>query len=132
MKQKIAASALLGTLVFGSASMAQEAPSFFKDTVPEHALGAVLGGYGTFQGDSATLDPKYRELIALAVAAQIPCQYCVYAHRNSAMDLGATDAEMREAVTMGAYVRFWSTVLQGADYDLDKFKGEHDALRAAR
>ncbi len=111
--------------------LAQEAPNFFKESLPEHAIGPMLRGYGAYLGEDATLDAKTRELIALAVSAQIPCEYCVYAHRNSALELGASDAELREAVAMAGYVRMWSTAFHGAQIDLETFKAEHDALRTA-
>lgn len=121
---------LLATVVAGSA-IAQDAPRFFKQSLPEHAIGPMLRGYGAYLGQDATLDAKTRELIALAVSAQIPCEYCVYAHRNSAIKLGASEAELREAVAMAGYVRMWSTAFHGAQLDLQAFKTEHDALRAA-
>jgi len=118
-------------VALGGTASAQDAPSFFKDSLPEHAIGLMLRGYGAFLGEDAALDAKTRELIALAVSAQIPCEYCVYAHRNSALKLGATEAELREAVAMAGYVRMWSTAFHGAQIDLDEFKAEHDAVRAA-
>lgn len=115
----------------GGAAVAQDAPSFFQNSLPKHAIGPMLQGYGAYLGEDAVLSAKTRELIALAVSAQIPCDYCVYAHRNSAIQLGASEAELREAVTMAGYVRMWSTAFHGAQIDLDEFKAEHDALRAA-
>jgi AhpD family alkylhydroperoxidase len=74
------------------------------------------------------MPPKYRELISLGVAAQIPCAYCVYAHTAFAKANGATDAEVREAVSYAAEVRLWSTVLNGNQYDLAKWKSEIDGI----
>jgi AhpD family alkylhydroperoxidase len=117
-------------LVFGlmGSAVAQDAPKFFQDTYPEHALQAALEARGVLEGDSAALDPKTRELIGLGVAAQIPCAYCVYAHTNKARALGASDAEIREAVAAAATTRQWSTVLNGMQYDLEAFKAEYDEL----
>ena len=42
--------------------------------------------------------------------------------------LGASHAEIREAVANAAYIRLWSTMLYGGDYDLDEFKAEFDQL----
>jgi AhpD family alkylhydroperoxidase len=78
------------------------------------------------EGEGAQLDAKTRELIALAVAAQIPCAYCVYGHTKNAHAKGATDAEIREAVAAAATVRQWSTVLNGMGYDFEAFKVEVD------
>lgn len=111
--------------------LADGPPKFFKDSMPEHAMAKILESYGALQGEGSSLDPKTRELIALAVAAQIPCPYCVYAHRNNAIKLGATEAELREAAAAAGYVRMLSTMFQAAEIDLDEFMAEHDKLRAA-
>jgi AhpD family alkylhydroperoxidase len=83
---------------------------------------------GVLEGEQAVLEAKTRELVSLGVAAQIPCQYCIYAHTKGARAAGATDAEIREAVAAAATVRHWSTVLNGMQYDLDAFKAEYDEL----
>ena len=119
----LAASLLSGIVV------AEGVPEFFKNSLPEHAIEKMLESYGAYQGEGATLDVKTRELIALGVAAQIPCTYCIYAHRNNALNAGASEAELREAVAAGAFVRFWSSMFQGAEIDLEAFKAEHDKLR---
>ena len=79
-------------------------------------------------GPNASIGSKTRELIALGVAAQIPCAYCVYVHTKKARTAGASDAEIREAVATAAHVRHWSTVLNGMAYDLTAFKTEVDRL----
>ena len=53
-------------------------------------------------------------LIGLAVAAQIPCQFCVHFHTEAARLNGATEEEVHEAIAMAALTRHWSTVLNGA------------------
>lgn len=113
------------------AALADGPPQFFKDSLPEHAMAKILESYGALQGEGSSLDPKTRELIALGVAAQIPCPYCVYAHKNNARKLGATEAEIKEAAATAGYVRLFSTLFQAAEIDLDAFKSEHDEIRAA-
>lgn len=76
------------------------------------------------------LPSKTRELIALGVAAQIPCQYCVYYHTAAAKAAGANDEELREAIHVASLIRHWSTLLQGNLYDLDAFIAETDAIFA--
>lgn len=94
--------------------------------------GARPGAWELMKGLSGNpngeIPPKYRELIALGVAAQIPCTYCAYAHTAFAKANGATDAEVQEAIGYGAEVRLWSTILNGSQYDLDKFKAEINAI----
>jgi AhpD family alkylhydroperoxidase len=67
---------------------------------------------------------KYGELIGLAVAAQIPCEYCIIAHTTLAKLFGATDEEVKEAITKGAETRFLSTVLNGSLVDIESFKAD--------
>jgi AhpD family alkylhydroperoxidase len=62
------------------------------------------------------------------VAAQIPCQYCIYFHTAAAKANGASDEEIRETVAMAAIVRHWSTVLNGMQVDLAGFKRETDTV----
>lgn len=76
--------------------------------------------------EDTALSPKVRELMGLAVAAQIPCPYCIYYHTVAAKSFGATEEEIREAVHMSSLVRHWSTLLQGNEYDLEAFKAETD------
>lgn len=113
------------------AAGAQEAPDFFKQTYPEHALNTAMQARAALQGEDAALDAKTRELIALGVAAQIPCDYCIYAHSEGARSAGASEAEIREAVATAAAIRQWSTVLNGMQYDLQAFKDEYDELTQA-
>jgi len=111
---------------------AQEPPAFYKDTYPEHALDSRLAAEAVLMGSDAKLDAKTRELIALGVAAQIPCAYCVYVHDKNARASGASEAEVREAVATAAHVRHWSTVLNGMAYDFDAFKVEVDRIQPAK
>src|SRR5882757_6419483 len=107
-------------------------PAFFK-AFPEFGIAGAWAEFKSFQLNPKTkLDGKTKELIGLAVSAQIPCQYCIYFHTAAAKANGATDQEVGEAVAMAAIVRHWSTVLNGMQVDLATFKGETDAvLRAA-
>ncbi len=129
MKKSLVACAILAFAAFGA--HAGEPAKFFKDTYPEHALKAALDARGVLEGEAAQLDAKTRELIALGVAAQVPCAYCVYAHTKNARAQGATEAEIREAVATAATVRQWSTVLNGMGYDFEAFKAEVDKMHAS-
>ncbi len=107
-------------------------PSFIK-VLPQ---AAVPGAWAEFKAielsPDTALSPKEKSLISLAVAAQIPCQYCIYADTMSAKQAGATDEEIAEAVTMAALARHWSTIFNGLQIDLDTFKKEFDAAMAAK
>jgi AhpD family alkylhydroperoxidase len=105
-------------------------PSFFR-AFPE---AGVAGAWAEFKGiqlnPDTRLSGKQKELIGLAVAAQIPCSYCIYLHTQAAKLNGATDEDIREAVAMAAITRHWSTVLNGMQVDYTAFKAETDELMA--
>ena len=77
--------------------------------------------------NSYTIPPKYRALIGLAVSAQIPCQYCIYADTADARVFGATDEEIKEAIMFAGLTRLGSTLTNGNMVDLEAFKAEIDA-----
>lgn len=103
---------------------AGDAPKFMKQTYPNQALEGAWSDWQAVFGKDGEVSQKNKELIALGVAAQIPCQYCVYAHTLFAKKYGATDAEIKEAVAVASLVRQWSTVLNGSAYDMKEFKAE--------
>ncbi len=97
------------------------------EVFPEHALAGAWETFKQLQSPDNAISPKYRELIQLAVASQIPCVYCVYFHTAAAKAFGATDAEIKEAVAHGAQTRHWSMVIQGSQIEFKEFKAEMDA-----
>lgn len=141
-KTLIAAALAAATLLtIGTSGFAQEAPTVeqtYQDieatlgVVPSHFKGyptsAVAGAWemtkGLLIGESNVLEPKVKSLINLAVAAQIPCQYCIWLETKMAVSQGATQEEVSEAVAQAAYVRHWSTVINGLQVDFDTFKAE--------
>ena len=97
-------------------------PDFFN-AVPQLLLPSWWSGLTTFQLNPATkLDGKTKELIGLAVAAQIPCEYCIYFRTEAARLNGASEEEIREAVGMSAITREGSTLLNGLQTDKAQFK----------
>ncbi|HMK69309.1 MAG TPA: carboxymuconolactone decarboxylase family protein [Stellaceae bacterium] len=86
-----------------------------KQTLPDQTVKPHWDEYQAVMNSGGALDGKTKALIALAVAAQIPCSYCVFAHTKQAKAAGATDAQIKEAIAVAALVRFNSTVLQGSD-----------------
>jgi AhpD family alkylhydroperoxidase len=103
-------------------------PTFFK-MFPEVGIAGAWSEFKSVQLNPKTkLDGKTKELLGLAVAAQIPCQYCIYFHTAAAKLNGASEEEIRETVAMAALVRHWSTVLNGMQADLAGFQKETDAV----
>ncbi|HVZ71870.1 MAG TPA: carboxymuconolactone decarboxylase family protein [Polyangia bacterium] len=77
---------------------------------------------------TTALSGKQKELVGLAVAAQIPCRFCIIAHTEFAKLNGATDAEINEAVAMAALTRDMSTFLNGMQVDEAQFRRDIDHL----
>jgi AhpD family alkylhydroperoxidase len=103
-------------------------PDFFKQ-LPETAIAGAWAEMKNLQLNPKTrLSGKVKELIGLAVAAQVPCQYCVYFHTAAAKANGASDEEIKEAVAMAAVTRHWSTALNGMQIDLNAFKRDTDTV----
>jgi AhpD family alkylhydroperoxidase len=103
-------------------------PGFLK-VFPESGIAGAWSEFKLVQlSPNTALSGKMKELIGLAVAAQIPCSYCIYFHTAAAKASGATDEEVRETVAMAAITRHWSTVLNGMQVDLATFKKETDTV----
>lgn len=103
----------------------------FMAVMPEHGVASVWAMMKELDMNPDTaLSAKEKTLIGLAVAAQIPCQYCIYAYAHSAKAQGIGAQEIREAVGMAAYTRMGSTLLNGLEVDLPNFKTEFDLIVA--
>jgi AhpD family alkylhydroperoxidase len=99
-------------------------PQFFLK-FPEEVLPGVWDEMKSLQLNPSTALPgRSKELVGLAVAAQIPCRYCILAHTEFAKLNGASETEIGEAVAMAAITRHWSTFLNGIQTDETKFRAE--------
>lgn len=99
-------------------------PTFMQE-YPEHGIrGAWIMTRDMEFSDRTALSPKVKSLINVAVGAQIPCRYCVFADTEAARAAGASEAEIKEAVGQAALTRHWSTILNGLQIDFDQFKAE--------
>src|SRR5438067_9163388 len=106
------------------------APAFLKAVPEEGVPGAWEQVKGFVLNPNTALDGKTKELISLGVAAQVPCQYCIYFHTLTAKLNGASDREVREAVAMAGLTRQWSTILNGVQTDDAAFKEETNGILA--
>lgn len=103
-------------------------PEFIR-AVPRELLVGFWASMKSFQMNPATqLDAKTKELIGLAVAAQIPCEYCVYFHTQAARKNGATEQEVKEALGMAAVTRMASTMINGSQVDKTAFRRDTDRI----
>ena len=101
----------------------------FLQKLPDSMLPGTWEELKGLQLNPATaLDGRTKELIGLAVAAQVPCRYCIVAHTEFAKLNGATDAEINEALGMAALTRDLSTMLNGMQVDESQFRKDIDHL----
>ena len=105
-------------------------PGFFKVMSDVAVGGAWQEMKGLQLNPNTALSGKTKELIGLAVAAQVPCRYCVYAHTEFAKLNGATDAEVAEAVALAGVERHWSAFVYGTQVDATRFKADLDRIVA--
>lgn len=60
------------------------------------------------------IPPKYRELIALAVAHTTQCVYCIEVHTKGAKRAGASKQEVAESVLLAAALRAGGAAAHGS------------------
>lgn len=79
-----------------------------------HLSPDTVKGYATMSGAGAKtdlLDAKTRELIALAVAISLRCDGCITVHSAEAKKLGATEAEIAEALGVAISVNAGAAIV---------------------
>ena len=74
--------------------------------------------------EESEIPEKYREMIGLAIAANIKCPYCLFFHRAMAKMAGATDEELAEVAVLAGLTSRWSAMIHAQLYDLDAFEKE--------
>ena len=63
--------------------------------------------------EDGAIPRKYRELIAIAVAATTQCPYCMEAHAKAAKAAGASREEVAEAALLAAALRAGGAATHG-------------------
>lgn len=105
-------------------------PTFLKAFPQDSIAGAWAQMKALQLGKNTALNGRTKELIGLAVAAQIPCRYCSYFHESAAKANGATDQEIREAVAMSALTRNFGTIVNGRMVEETSFRRDVDKMIA--
>ena len=100
----------------------------FLDAQPQNVLPEAWELFKSSSKPGNLIPAKYRELIKLGVAAQIPCDFCIFSSMTAAKAAGATDEEIKEAVNHAAWVRYFSTTSNGAGIDLEQFKQDFQKI----
>ncbi|CCD89759.1 conserved protein of unknown function [Bradyrhizobium sp. ORS 285] len=76
---------------------------------PTEAKAFLAFNHACERADSI-IPPRYRELIALAVALTTQCAYCLDVHSAAATKAGATREELAETAMIAAAVRAGGTL----------------------
>ncbi|QLY25324.1 carboxymuconolactone decarboxylase family protein [Bdellovibrio sp. KM01] len=105
-------------------------PTFLKEFPQEGISGAWQEFRDVQLNPTTALTPKTKELIGLAVAAQIPCTYCIYFHKRAAKFNGASPEEINFAIAIAADTRKWATFWEGSPIAFPKFKMDVDKMIA--
>ena len=113
----------------------------YEDTLKdiEKSLGFVPGYMKTLPQDvlihdwplqkkytfgTSKIPAKYRELIGLAIAANIKCPYCQLFHKSAAKMDGATKEEFAEIAFLASYTTRWSAMIHAQHYPYETFAKE--------
>ena len=106
-------------------------PGFFRVTSDAAINGVWTEMKGLQLNAGTALSGRTKELIGLAVAAQVPCKYCVYAHVEFGKLNGASEADLAEAVAVGGLERHTSAYLFGMQIDENEIRSDVARMVAA-
>lgn len=104
-------------------------PGFMKG-LPEEVLVHDWPLFKRYTLGETKIPSKQRELLGLAVAANIKCPYCTFFHTAAAKLNGATDAELAETAFMASYTARWSAMIHAQHYDYNTFVKETEEIGA--
>ncbi|HSF93667.1 MAG TPA: carboxymuconolactone decarboxylase family protein [Thermohalobaculum sp.] len=83
-----------------------------RKEMPEAAAG--FGQLAKAATAAGALDPKTKELMAMAIGIATHCDACIGFHAKAAVRLGATRAEIAETVAMCVYMGGGPSLMYGA------------------
>ncbi len=98
-------------------------PGFMK-ALPKDVLVQDWPLMKKYTPGESKIPAKYRELIGLAVSANIKCPYCQLFHKGAAGLYDATEEEFAEVAFLASYSARWSAMIHAQHYDYDKLEEE--------
>lgn len=102
-------------------------PGFMK-ALPKEVLVQEWPLFKKYNFEETAIPAKYRELMGLAIAANLKCPYCQLFHKGAAAMNGATEEEFAETVFLASYTSRWSAIIHAQNYDYQKFKEEFEQI----
>ena len=100
----------------------------YLEALPEQDLVNEWPNLKRFMFGAGEINPKPRELVGLAVAAAIGCEFCRHFHKGAAQLHGATDEELAEISFVASYIPRYSALIETQAYDLKQFKREVETI----
>ncbi|QLG63171.1 carboxymuconolactone decarboxylase family protein [Halorarum salinum] len=104
-----------------------QVPSWLEslsDPAADHSWGVVRD----LELGETALPNREKSLVALGAAAAMNCPYCIRFHTEEAKLHDVSDEGLAEAVNVAANVKYFSTILHGAEVDMDAFATETDEI----
>ncbi len=98
-------------------------PGFMKG-LPQEVLIHDWPLMKKYSVEETKIPAKYRELMGLAVAANIKCPYCQLFHKSAAQMMGATPEEFAEVAFLASFTSRWSAMIHAQHYDYDTYAQE--------
>jgi AhpD family alkylhydroperoxidase len=84
-----------------------------REVIPDTMRGFAALGSGTSK--AGALEPKLKELVALAISVAVRCEGCIAYHAKAARDRGATRAEVAEAIGVAIHMGGGPSMVYGAE-----------------
>ena len=98
-------------------------PGFMK-ALPKEALIQEWPLFKRYTLEETDIPAKYRELMSLAIAANLKCPYCQLFHKSVAHMRGANEEEFAETAFLASFTTRWSAMIHAQDYDYETFAKE--------
>jgi AhpD family alkylhydroperoxidase len=84
-----------------------------REAIPDSMRGFAALGAPTSK--AGALDPKFKELVALAISIAARCDGCVAYHAKAARDRGASRAEVAEVIGVAIHMGGGPSMVYGAE-----------------
>ena len=98
-------------------------PGFMKG-LPKEALIKEWPLFKRYTLEETDIPAKYRELMSLAIAANLKCPYCELFHKSVANMRGANEEEFAETAFLASFTTRWSAMIHAQHYDYETFAKE--------
>lgn len=91
-----------------------------SEPAADHSWGVVRD----LEFGETELPSREKALVAFGAATAMECPYCIHFHKEEAKLEGVSETAVAEAANLAANVQYFSTVLHGAEVDVDEFTEE--------